>query len=306
MRNNVISAKTTNDIDNRVERLLQGLGYPEPPLSLIDIQELLKLDIKYYTATDPNMLDDIVNRIRVASIQVYKRPSLLLDVVKKLSLKALYLPDKKRILLDNDLPKLKHRWNTAHEIGHSILPWHGEVMLGDNEHTLSKSCHESFEREANLAAGNLLFLRNRFLEEALSRPFNFNGINELKNIFGNTISSTLYHFVETIGVDKPMLGMISCHPHIDRRPVNFDVNKPCRHFILSPAFLDRFGLLTEHEIFQMISSYSGFQGGGILGGDNFIIKDKNRDPHIFYFETFFNRYDALTLGVYVQESKSFF
>jgi hypothetical protein len=46
---------------------------------------------------------------------------------------ALYLPNRKRILLDNDLPPLKHRWNDAHEIGHDIIPWHAGMMLGDSE-----------------------------------------------------------------------------------------------------------------------------------------------------------------------------
>ena len=40
------------------------------------------------------------------------------------------LPDRKRILLDETLPKLKHRWNETHEIWHSITPWHSEIMLG--------------------------------------------------------------------------------------------------------------------------------------------------------------------------------
>jgi hypothetical protein len=33
-----------------------------------------------------------ISRIRVATIQVYERPALLWDAIKKLSLKALYLP----------------------------------------------------------------------------------------------------------------------------------------------------------------------------------------------------------------------
>ncbi len=31
-----------------------------------------------------------------------------------------------------------------------------------------------------------------------------------------------------------------------------------------------------------------------------ILHDRNGDAHRFYFETFYNRYNALTLGVYVQ------
>ena len=94
---------------------------------------------------------------RVATIQVYQRPTLLLEAVRKFSLKSLFLPDGNRILLDGDLPEKKHRWNEAHEVGHSLIPWHGDMMHGDNSHTLSADCHEHIEAEANFAAGRMLF-----------------------------------------------------------------------------------------------------------------------------------------------------
>ena len=163
--NRVLSEKTARDIDQRVARVLRGLGNPEPPLRLEDVRELLDLDREFYTADDPGVIREAINRIRVAGTQVSKRPTLLYDAIKKFSLRALYLPDRKRILLDGSLPILKHRWNEGHEIGHSIIPWHGEVMLGDNVHTLSRDCREQVEAEANYAAGRLLFLRDRFTEE---------------------------------------------------------------------------------------------------------------------------------------------
>ena len=39
-KNRIISAKTASDIDSRVERVLRGLGHPEPPLRLEDVREL--------------------------------------------------------------------------------------------------------------------------------------------------------------------------------------------------------------------------------------------------------------------------
>ena len=82
------------------------------------------------------------SRMKIAGRQVLLRPTILGDAVRSLSLKALYLPDQKRILLDKDLPPLKHRWNEAHEIGHDIIPWHAGMMLGDTEQTLTPACHE--------------------------------------------------------------------------------------------------------------------------------------------------------------------
>ena len=297
-RNHVLSEKTAQDIDKRVERVLRGLGHPEPPLRLEDVRELLKLDLDFYTADDPGILQETISRIRVAGIQVYKRPTLLIDAIRKASLQALYIPDRRRILLDASLPKLKHRWSEGHEIGHSLLPWHEAIMLGDNSLTLTPACQEEVEAQANFAAGRLLFLRERFTEEACSLEPSIEAVRALKETFGNTLSTTLYRVVESLGADRPLVGMISGHPHLTKRGEDFDPTSPCRHFIRSPAFRRHFGKISEAQLFRNVSGYCGAQGGGPLGEDELVVIDDNGDSHCFHFETFFNRYDALTLGKY--------
>ena len=299
-KNRILSDKTAADINKRIERVLDGLGNPEPPVQLDDVLQLLRLDKQFYTATDTSATREKVSRIKVAAVQVYERPTLLFEAIRKLSLKALYLPDQRRILLDKNEPVIKHRWNEAHEIGHSLLPWHHDVMMGDDALTLSHDCHDQIETEANYAAGQLLFLRERFAEEAMDLNPGLDTIKSLKGTFGNTLSTTLYRFVELRGRDHPMVGMISSHPHKSRRPRTFDPAKPCRHFIQSPAFAQRFKKLSETELFRIISSYCGAQGGGSLGSRELLLADDNGDEHRFFFETFFNRYDALTLGVHMK------
>lgn len=298
-KNLLLSAKTGQDIDRRVERILKGLGNPEPPLRLEDVRELLKLDLAFYRADDPGILRETVSRIRVAAIQVFKRPSLLGDVIKKMSLKALYLPDRKRILLDGDLPLLKHRWNEAHEIGHSIVPWHDDMMHGDNSQTVSADCREHVEAEANYAAGRLLFLRDRFVEEALSFAPGIKAVRSLHGTYGNTLSTTLYRYIECAGEDLPFVGMITGHPNVAKRKADFDPTQPCRHFVRSPAFAQRFSKLSEVALFQAVARYCGTQRGGPLGEDELVLMDDNGDKHRFFFETFFNHYDGLTLGTYL-------
>ncbi|AYF88163.1 ImmA/IrrE family metallo-endopeptidase [Pseudomonas sp. DY-1] len=300
----IVSPKTAKDIDSRIDRVLKGLGYPEPPLRLEDVRELLRLDLRFYTADNPGYLQEVTNRIFVGTKQVFQRPALLMDAISKLSLQALYLPDRKRILLDDNVPKLKHRWNEAHEIGHSLLPWHQEMMHGDDENTLSQHCHEHIELEANFAAARLLFLRDRFTEEARAMAEKFASIKSLQTAYGNTLSTTLYRFVECIGTEKPVVGVISGHPHISKRTDKFDAANPCRHFIQSPAFAQKFSNVSELEVFKSISAYCGRQGGGILGEDEVFLEDDNGQKHIFRFETFYNRYDCLTLGVHLAPAKS--
>lgn len=296
-KNVVVSPKTAADIDERVNRVIRGLGNPEPPLSLDDVRELLRLDLQFYTANDTSAVSEIVSKIRVASKQVLSRPSLLWEAIKKLELKALYLPDRKRILLDADLPKLKHRWNQAHEIGHSLLPWHNSVMHGDDTHTLSRACHDIVESEANYTAGRLLFLENRFVEEARSTLPSLSAIRDLGGKFGNTAATTLYRYVESCGDDAVMLGMITCHPHSSMRPAEFDSLDPCRYVIQSRSFDARFGQVNEVQLFSCIERYCAPRKGGPLGSDEIVLHDRNGAPFLFYFETFFNRYEAHTLAV---------
>lgn len=296
-KNVVIPPKAAADIEDRVERVIRGLGNPEPPLKLEDVRELLRLDRRFYTAGDTSAVDEVVSKIRVASKQVLKRPMLLWDAIKKLELKALYLPDSKRILLDGDLPILKHRWNEAHEVGHSLLPWHESVMHGDDQQTLSRACHDIVESEANYAAGRLLFLQERFVEEARSIAPTLRAIRSLGNKFGNTGATTLYRYVESCGDDAVAVGLITCHPHVLMRPSDFNALDPCRYVIQSRQFDYKFGHITEIEFFSYLKRYCRPRRGGPLGSDEIILKDRNGTPFRFYFETFYNTHEAHTLGI---------
>lgn len=299
MKNIQLRSRTRTDIDDQVAKVLKGLGNPEPPLDLRLVRELLKLDLDYYSTTaNDGLLRETVSRLKVAGKQVLQRPALLVDAVQKLSLKALYLPDQKRILLDENLPKLKHRWNEAHEVGHDLIPWHGGMMSGDTEQTLKPDCHAAMEAEANFAAGQLLFLQERFPDEGNDSKPDFSEVQRLSKVFGNTLTSTLWRYVEQIHPDIPMVGIVSGHPHQKKRKSDFDPTNPCKYFIQSAEFALRFGTLTEHSLFARIAQYCKPQKGGLIGDSEIILTDSNGERHQFYFETFFNGYDALTLGVW--------
>jgi hypothetical protein len=137
MRNAFLDVRTTRDIDAVVSKILKGLGNPEPPLDLDDVRTLQKLDRQYYSSVEDGPLREYISKAYIGAKQVFLRPTLILEVVRKRSLKALYLPDRKRILIDSSEPQLKWRWNEAHEIIHSGVPWHQEAMFGDTEVTLS-------------------------------------------------------------------------------------------------------------------------------------------------------------------------
>jgi hypothetical protein len=170
-------------------------------------------------------------------------------------------------------------------------------MLGDTEQTLRPLCHESLESEANFGSGRLLFLRDRFVKESRDVPAEIASVRALAATFNNTLTSTLWRYVESVHPGRLVMGAITCHPHRRKRPADFNPNDPCRYFIRSPAFALKFSSVTEVEVFEAIASYCGAQRGGPLGAAEFPIVDDNGDRHPFVFETFFNGHDALTIAV---------
>lgn len=302
MKNIQLGSRTVADIDAQVVKVLRGLGNPEPPIDLAVVRDLLRLDRQYYSTTDDSLLRETVSRLKVAGLQILLRPTLLKEAVQNLSLKALYLPDQKRILIDKDLPKLKHRWNEAHEVGHDIIPWHEGMMLGDTEQTLTPTCHAIMEAEANYAAGQLLFLADQFRTDASDSEPSMQHVRRLSERFGNTMTSTLWRFIEQGHSGRPMVALVTGHPHPAKRKPDFDADNPCRYCVQSPAFALRFGGLREVDLFRVVTGYAGAQRGGSLGAGEVVLSDGANERHLFRFETFFNGHDALTLGHWLRST----
>ena len=82
-KNVIIRTRNALDIDRKVERVLKDLGNPEPPLDLYIVRELLKLDLDFYTAKNPGVLQEVVSKMKMAGKQMLARPSRILDAVRK-------------------------------------------------------------------------------------------------------------------------------------------------------------------------------------------------------------------------------
>lgn len=301
MRNPEVGSKEAEDLRKQVDKVLRGLGNPEPPLDLRLVRELLDLDLKYYSSSDAGHLQETVSRLKIAGKQILKRPTLLVDVVRKADIAALWVPDHKRILIDANSIKLKHRWYEGHEIGHSLAPWHKRFLFGDDSQSLSKSCHETLEAEANFVSGQLLFLQDRFTTEGNDSPAAMATVLKLAKKFGNTKTSTLWRFVEQCHDEKFMFGIVSQHPHKPKK--DFDPKNPCKYFIESPGFKENFAGTSDLKIFEIIKGYCRHSGGGPLGSTQATLTDANGDLHTFTFESFSNTHEVLTLAVHAGKSR---
>ena len=302
VNNRLLDPRTMVDIEKRVDKILRGVDVVSPPLDLALVRDLLELDRYYYKSDDQTVLGELVSKLKIAGKQVLKRPELLAEAIKRFNLKALYIPDRKRILLNVDLPEAKHRWSEGHEIGHEIIPWHRDMMLGDNTQTLSYECHQQIEAEANYAAGHLLFLGEMFVDEGNSSLPSFKIIKKLKEKYGNTLTSTMWRYIEKCHKDIPMFGLISSHPGRHGACVDCEGGNstPVKYFIRSRLFSEQFSNIDELHLYSIVKSYCGIQRGGPLGTDNRILENNNGNNCMFCFYTFYNRYDALTFGYYMK------
>jgi len=296
VKNRFLDTRTARDIDIQVGKILRGLGNPEPPIELADVFDLLKLDRQYYSTQDDSALREFFSKAVIAGKQIAKRPMLLLDAVRKWDLKALYVPDRKRVLIDSSLHQLKWRWNEAHEVIHSVTEWHQTLLHGDNTFSLSPDCHEQVEAEANYGAGRLLFLQDEFVDFSRSSSPSFALVQLASKRFGNTLTSSMWRLVEAL--DIPALGIVSQHP---RYPdADFDPTDPCRYFIRSRLFEERYSGLTERDCFNIVRSYCSWRKRGPIGKEEIILRDDRQEEHLFLFEAFHNGHELLTLITYLK------
>lgn len=294
MRNLYLRKTTAAEIDEQVRKVLRGLGNPNPPLRLNDVRELLKLDRQYYSKDADGILRETISRLKVAGKQILRRPALLLDAIRKAELKALYVPDRKTILIDQTEPEIKQRWNESHEVIHSLLDWHGPVMLGDDKLTLNLVCHEQIEAEANYGAGRLLFLQGEFEPIARDAKCRMEDIRSIGKAFGNSITSTMWRFVELMA--EPVLGIVCQHPRYTDE--EFDPADPCRYFIRSSSFAQRFSNVEETAAFALLRSKCSWRKYGPIADGEVVLTDDNGVKHIFELDAFHNRHETLVVFAY--------
>lgn len=291
MSQEVVSQGTARRIDERVARLLKDVDAVEPPLDLDAVREVLELDRGYYSADNTGLLRDVFHKLQIGSKQVIKDPTRILDVVKERKLRALWVPQKRKILLDETLHPLQQRWGEGHEIIHSVIPHHQVLTLGDPEHTLSHSCLELIEAEANYGAGRLLYLGDAFKERLLDGDTSLSRAMDLAGEFGNSRKSGLWRTVESL--DIPACGVCSVHPW--ERGV--EPSDRVSHFIRSTHFINQFAGVSAGDVFRRLAKVVYRKGFGSIGEkEDVILEDIAGAEHLFHFECWANKYGVISLG----------
>lgn len=290
MRKVILKPGTRIEIDAQVEKILRGLGNPEPPLDLDAVFKLQQLDPQFYRTSEDGVVRETISRVKVGAKLFFEKPTRIWDAIRAANLKAIWIPEQKRILVDGDLHAMKKRWNFAHEIGHSILDWHRDFTSGDDALTLVEGYHVDLEAEANYAAGRLLFMQSVFTQHVKGLQHTLKSLNKLADGFGNSWTSTLYRTVEIL--DVPAFAIIGSHP------VRKNSEEKTRHFITSTPFDAMFPAFDETAALSVIRTYCSYSTRGPLGECTFPLMDERGERWEFTIESFALPYgDVLTLSM---------
>ena len=289
------------EIRDQVDRILRDLGHPEPPLNLSDVRKLLSLDLQYYSSSDAGLVAELSHRFKLfAKKTIPDVGKHLLSALAKSQLCAFWVPDSAKILVDETVPKPKHRWIEAHEVTHSITPWHKAFLLGDNLQTIDPACHATLEGEANYGAGRLLFLQDRFGTEARDLALTFDSMKLLAKRYQNSLVSTFWRTVEERDPSHAVFGVISVHPRHESVGKH-DGPNPWRYYIRSPAFRTRFSNVGPAAVFELIARNAGFRKSGPVFSVHEILRDVTGEAWEFQIESFSTTHALLTVGVLLRQ-----
>ncbi len=162
----------------------------------------------------------------------------------KIRLAALWLPNEKRILVDDSQPEPKQVWASFHDTIHAVLPWHRDFFLGDTAQTLEPDYQDMLESEANYGSSGLMFGGQLFTAQALDTTPCWQAIQQLRKLHGKSCVTTFRRYIEH-GHDKALAGLIST-PWWMPKPE--DQITPCRHFVRSRRFEREFPSVRPEEL----------------------------------------------------------
>lgn len=275
---------TRKEIERIAARTLSDAGFTDPPLSVEHLLEHVKLYRDYYDLSNPGFLERAKHRL-----QIHGRR--LIDILNKVRLRAVLLFDESRIFIDNDLPEIKHPWASCHETGHRILPWHKPFFFADTAETLDPGYQAALEGEANYAAARLLFLGDRFTQDARDVQPTIAGIKGLAKWYGRTLTTTLRRYVEQ-GPDIAMAMLVSTPSWL---PQPEDQAYRWRHFVPSTLWKRMFPGVAADTLRELVDAEAQQRRGGPVAEFEFGLLDARGDAHELVAWSFNNQHYLLTL-----------
>lgn len=218
-------APRVSDIRTAAERLLRRADadgrLPTPVDDIVAAAGLIQ--------PEHSMLSDFV---------LEQAPAHLRSAMRKLRLKVRAVLDREAREIHVD-PAIHNQGQIAfkklHEVGHDICPWQRDRGYADDDETLSWSTSRGFEREANLAAAELMFQRTLLRDMAAQYEIGIPAVLELAGQIGSSGHAAFRRFIETHR--WAVAGVVLDVSPRSRDPLAYQR----REVVASPAWEERFG-----------------------------------------------------------------
>lgn len=200
----------------------------------------------------------------------------------------------REVFVDRGQIERRQRFTAAHEIGHLLLPWHGQLALLDDEQRLFFGTREDVEEEANWAAAHLIFQGpERFFARAGDYPISLAAPQALAERYRASMHATIRYYAEHHHDQVAVL--------IAGRYRQFDGTLPIWNSIQSATFREHFGRFGDHVGSLVIEGEASPLGqlaaaalqqgvGAEPLQDAMMLTDRDGDVRRFTAEAFFNGY----------------
>jgi hypothetical protein len=87
MKSLILASHVRQKIDRQVDRLLDDIGRPEPPLHIEVVRDWLKIDLSYFQREEAGLLARAIHKIRVGVVQSFARLMLIRETIQKFKLR---------------------------------------------------------------------------------------------------------------------------------------------------------------------------------------------------------------------------
>jgi hypothetical protein len=279
-----IEAAAEADINALCDELLLATRNISPPLHANRMLERLEVSHRELDLSNPDLLADLAARASQPA------PSIV-NILGRLRIEALWLPDIQTILTDTNLPSVKKRWALLHDMAHRVIPWHREYFLGDTASTLDPMCSATLEAEANYGASVLLFGGSHFSYKVRQLKPSWESLKNISKYYGSSLTAALLRFVSA-GPDIPMLGMVT-QPWWNRAsPTETRVLK---HTAFSPRWMSLVGPVDLAPIERQVRASLKRRRRGPLGSLEMTIEGNDGHAHVVHVESFFTSYNVLSM-----------
>ncbi len=206
----------------------------------------------------------------------------------------------KLVFIDRTLHAVKQTFIKLHETAHGFLTWQRDMyaVVEDCDKRLDPDLADTFDREANVFASEVLFQIDSFIEEAYDHEFGIFIPVKLSRKYGASIYSSVRQYVSK---SPKSCAVIVLNPPKIMPGAGFE--SELRRVVASPSFNEQFGKLNWPEVFTPDDEIGALVPIGkqrASGKRTISLVDRNGDNYECVAEAFTQTYQVFVLLLVVR------